>query len=91
MEHNRPGHLSPGRGDLLRPRHIHHHLRRDDHFPTDPAPFTTEYQTRAKGGCGVPLPPGSVHDHLLDPAFNADSPGGLRRWKLYDAGSVGNY
>lgn len=91
MGHNRPGNLSPGRSDILRPRYIHHHLRRDDHLPTDPPPLTIEYQTGAKGRCRVSLPPGSFHDRLLDPAIDPDSPSGLRRRKLHDAGSVGNY
>jgi hypothetical protein len=91
MEFNHAGHLSTSRRNILRPRYIHHHLRRDDHLLTDPAPYTIKNQARTEGGCRVSVSSGSIHDHLLDFAIDANPSSGLWRRKLDNAGAMGHY
>lgn len=91
MEYNYAGHLSSSRRNILRPRYIYHHLRRDGYLLTDPAPSTIEYQARTKGGCRMSFSSGPIYDHLLDPAIDANPSSGLWRRKLDDAGALGHY
>jgi hypothetical protein len=84
------GNLFTSRRNILRSRHLHHHMRCDHHRPADPTTPQFEYQAGAESRCGVPVPPGSFHHHLFDIATHADSSRGIRRWKFDDARFMGN-
>ena len=91
VESFRPWHLSSHRSNFLWLSDLHHHLRRNDHLPTDPAAPPVEYQNRPESRCGVSVLAGTIYHRVLHFAIDPDSPGGLWRWKFHHARVVGHH